>query len=296
MRVRQSGLVAAMAALALVATGCAALWPQAPSGPLGSPAPSGPSVTDRGIRIEEYYNATPPTLADAVGSSRRGDGYPAVSVIQVLPGSVRYGAQPATPVPFDPPGASPTEPVEMYTPNPVPWNVVTAQVEEVFSGDLRPGDQVEIASWGGIVDGVLWSTQGQPALFDYLGKHIVLAVRHGLFPDTEDVPFPSSMFYPVDLGESLWLRHGAGDAAVLSLASCPDQSNDVSEACAWASITVRELKRAIADPASAAGRLAAPRPTADDVPVSQSAPPTRTAGDAPTTLSSSAPTFLTSAP
>ena len=255
MRKRLFGLCAGLMVACLGGTGCAGPTASPPLGPSGMPAspsatPASPSEMPT-VHQRVYTYGEADTLAQLLRGSDLTAGFGQILVAQVKPLSVRFDLQEIAPVPMNGPDGQlpgPGEPTQWYTPDPTPWNVVTATVEEVFLGALTVGDTIDIAHYGGPVNGAMRIWQdGEPQLREHIGESIVLALwLPNVDPGEPPGFYPDGMYYQAEPMYAMWSRNGKGNGGKLTLLSAID-GTDASKHPKWASITVQDLKQAIAD-------------------------------------------------
>ncbi|MDR0284797.1 MAG: hypothetical protein LBI33_07895 [Propionibacteriaceae bacterium] len=164
-------------------------------------------------------------------------------VAHVRPVSSRYEVLQRSPIVVpsreaweDPAGGKP-DVGYTYTPPPDPATFVTVEVVEVWKGDLAVGRTIEVRQYGGVVDGVLKLEQGVPQVADYVGKDIVLAIRH------LDVWAPDdfTVFLPE---EGMWVMNDGGKGGKLRLAVADVDPIGHGNG---ADLTVSQLKKMIED-------------------------------------------------
>ncbi|MDR0284796.1 MAG: hypothetical protein LBI33_07890 [Propionibacteriaceae bacterium] len=124
-----------------------------------------------------------------------------------------------------------------YTPPPTPMTFVTVEVVEVWKGDLAVGQTIEVRQYGGVLDGVVRLEYGAPQLADYVGKDIVLAIKHLDVWAPEDFSLSSPT-------EGMWVMNDGGKGGKLRLAVDDLDPNGHGNG---ADLTVSQLKKAIAD-------------------------------------------------
>jgi hypothetical protein len=162
------------------------------------------------------------------------------AVAHVRPVSYRYGLYQSPPVPnTDPdPVRNPYAgmPIDAFTPPPDPMTFVTAEVVEVWKGDLAAGQTIIIWQYGGLLDGVLTTECDAPQLADHIGQDVVIVLphRHSWAPD--EFTMDSS-------GAGMWWLEPGDDGGMLrsAVADTHPWNGDKDD------LTVNQLKQLIAD-------------------------------------------------
>ncbi|MCL2736417.1 MAG: hypothetical protein FWD75_07280 [Propionibacteriaceae bacterium] len=164
--------------------------------------------------------------------------------VRARPVSVRYEVYQApeqvdTDTGFDPATGDPNPPY-VYTPAPVPWAITAMEVVDVWMGDLKPGQIIEVSQYGGYLNGWMVREDRAPWLPDYVGQD--LAILLGTFDPADTDGVVINPYYAcVSLELGVWRMNNGGKLQLLSSLTDPEHHGN------GADMTLTQLKKLLAD-------------------------------------------------
>jgi len=164
--------------------------------------------------------------------------------VRVRPLSVRYEVYQApeqvdTDTGIDPVTGDPYPPY-VYTPTPTPSAITAMEVVDVWMGDLMPGQTIEVAQYGGYLNGYMVREERVPWLSDYVGQDLAILLFRFDPADTGGVVL-DPYYDCVSLELAVWKMNNGGKLQLLSSLTDPDHHGN------GADLTLAQLKKLLAD-------------------------------------------------